>query len=95
MADNQLIIDDDYCNKMGDYFVKQGNHLDKVISQYVSILQDIKNKAIVSGDVSAALGAYITYAKKLNGQIGDISEITDTHITNFLSKVDSADRYLF
>lgn len=95
MADKQLIIDDEFCNAMADYYVKQGEQLDKVISQYVSILQGIKDKAITSGDVSKALGAYITYAQKLNGQIGSISTIAKTHVTTFLTRIDSADKYLF
>ena len=95
MADKQLIIDDDFCNAMADYYVKQGEQLDKVISQYVTILQGIKDKAITSGDVSNALGTYITYANKLNGQIGNISTIAKSHVTNFLTRVDSADKYLF
>ena len=30
MASNELIIDDDYCNAMGEYFVKQGEEIDKL-----------------------------------------------------------------
>lgn len=55
----------------------------------------IKDKAITSGDVSKALGTYIAYAKKLNGQIGNISTIAKSHVTNFLTRVDTADKYLF
>lgn len=95
MADKQLIIDDDFCNALADYYVKQGEQLDKVISQYVTILQGVKDKAIISGDVSNALGTFITYANKLNGQICNISTIAESHVTNFLTRVDSADKYLF
>ncbi len=95
MADKQLIIDDDYCNQMSEYFIKQEEHLDSVISQYITILQEIKNTAITSGDVSDALSEYIGYAQKLNNQIGNVSTITKTHISNFLKKVDEVDKYLF
>lgn len=95
MASNQLIIDDDYCRAMGDYFTKQGEHMDKVIAEYVSILQDIKKNAITSGDVSDALGTYISYAQKLNKQVGNISTVAKSHIENFLTRVDDADQYLF
>lgn len=95
MASNQLIIDDDYCNSVAEYFANQGEHLDEVISQYVAILQEIKDSAITSGDVSNALGTYISYAKRLNGQITNISAIAKSHVSNFLTRVDSADKYLF
>lgn len=63
MASNELIIDDDYCRAMGSYFTKQGEELDQLIVDYISILQDVKNKGITSGDVSNALSSYINYVK--------------------------------
>lgn len=95
MASNELIIDDDYCKSMGTYFTKQGQQLDQMISDYVTILQDVRNKAILSGDVATALSAYITYAEKLKQKIGNVSTNAGNQITTFLSKVDAADQYLF
>ncbi len=95
MAKKDLIIDDEYCKAMGAYFAKQGEQIDKLSADYVAILQEVKNKAIVSGDVSKALGTYITYAKKLNKQVGSISNVAKKQVDNFLSKVDAADKYLF
>lgn len=95
MASNELIIDDEYCKAMGTYFTKQGQQLDQMISDYVAILQDVRNKAIVSGDVAKALSAYISYAEKLKKQIGNISTSASNQINSFLTKVDAADQYLF
>lgn len=95
MASNELIIDDDYCRSMGAYFTKQGQQLDQMISEYVAILQDVRSNAIVSGDVATALSAYISYAERLNKQIGNISTNASNQITAFLKKVDTADQYLF
>lgn len=95
MATNELIVDDDYLKSMGTYFVKQGEQLDKLISEYISVLKEVKSKAIVSGDVATALNAYITYAEKLNKQIGNISTSAKKQIDNFVAKIDAADQYLF
>ena len=95
MASNELIIDDEYCKAMGTYFAKQGEEMDKLISDYIAILQEVKNKAITSGEVSKTLNTYITYVKKMNKQIGSISTSTKTQINNFLARVDSEDKYLF
>lgn len=95
MADVQLIIDDEYCNKMAEYFVKQGEHLDSAISKYISTLRNINHRAVTSGEVAEALGAYIEYATKLNEQMGGISENLKTHIAGFLKRIDDADEYLF
>lgn len=83
------------CCRMGSYFTKQGEELDQLIVDYISILQDVKNKGITSGDVSNALSSYINYVKKLNKKIGSISTSTKTQIENFLSRVDAEDQYLF
>ena len=95
MAGKELIIDDDFCRAMADYFVKQGEHLDQVISEYNSILETIRENGIKEGDVARALSAYISYSKKLSKQFGNISSIAKTHVNNFLTRVDSADQYLF
>lgn len=95
MASNELIIDDEYCKAMGTYFSKQGEEMDKLISDYIAILQEVKSKAITSGEVSKTLNTYITYVKKMNKQIGSISTSTKTQINNFLARVDSEDKYLF
>lgn len=95
MASNELIIDDDYCRAMGSFFTKQGEEIDSLVVDYISILQEVKSKGIMSGDVSSALSSYIDYVKKLNKKIGDISTSTKTQIDSFLSRVDAEDKYLF
>lgn len=95
MADKQLIIDDDYCNAIAEYYVKQGAHLDSAINEYIRILKEIRLYGITDGEVAKALSNYISYAEKLKEQMGNISKISKTHVTNFLNKVDRADKYLF
>lgn len=95
MASNELIIDDEFCRAMGTYFTKQGQQFDQMIADYISILQDVRNKGIVSGDVATALSSYISYASKLKKQIGNISSDVNSKINSFLSRVDDADQYLF
>lgn len=95
MASDNLIIDDDYCKAMGTYFTKQGEQIDKLVMDYISILQDVKNQAIISGEVSDALSAYITYVQKLNKQIGNISTSIKVQIDKFLTRIDLEDQYLF
>ena len=95
MASNELIVDDEYCKAMGKYFVNQGEQLEKQINDYILILQDVKSKAIISGEVSDALSAYIEYVKRLNKKISNISTSTKSDIDNFLARIDSEDKYLF
>lgn len=95
MASKDLIIDDDFCKAMGTYFVKKGEEMDQMVSDYISTLQDVRNKGIVSGDVATALSSYISYASRLKKQIGIISSDVNKQIDSFLARVDDADQYLF
>lgn len=95
MASNDLIIDDDFIKAVSKYYEKQGKHLDVLTSKYVRILKQVRRNGITGGEVAEALSEYIEYAEKLNGQFGDAAEILQTHIGNFLTKIDEADQYLF
>ncbi len=95
MASNQCIIDDSYCVAMGNYFKRQGDRLDQMISDYVAALKTVRDTAITKGDVHAVLDAYVDYAEKMKDKVGVISNNAQAHVTKFLSKVDEADQYLF
>lgn len=95
MASNELIVDDEYCKKMGDYFLKQGQQLDTFISQYISILKSVKQNAVKQGETADALAAYIKQAEKMNKQIGSISKSAQTYANSFVNQIDQADQFLF
>lgn len=95
MAGISLQIDDDYCNEMKKYFTEQGTKIEGYLLEYVQILDSISKTAIKKGDVNTSLKEYISYAKKLKGQINNTSKTADNQVANFLKKVDEADQYLF
>ena len=45
--------------------------------------------------MAEALEAYITYVKKLDEQIKEISIIVKKQVEDFLTQIDDADEYLF
>lgn len=95
LASNSLQIDDEYCNNMKQYFTDQGTKLEGYLTEYITILERIRDTGIKGGNVNEALNSYITYANKLKGKISDISTVANTHISTFLSKIDEADQFLF
>lgn len=95
MAANQLIVDEDYCNAMGDFFNRQGENLESMILEYVSELKTIRNAAVIDGAVSQALEEFITYSEKLKNQIGPVSSVAKTSVTKYLQEIDEKDQYLF
>lgn len=95
MASNQCIIDDSYCVAMGNYFKRQGEQLDKMISDYIEVVKSVRDSAITKGSVHDTLTSYITYAEKMKGKIGTLSQNAQSQVGKFLSRVDDADQYLF
>lgn len=95
MASESTIIDDEYCTAMGSYFEKQGKQLDQMVSDYIALIQAVRNTGIKQGDTAKAMDAYIEYAEKLRDQIGNVSDAAKDHVKHFLEKVDEADQYLF
>ena len=95
MASNSTIIDDEYCTAMGEYFKKQGENVDALISEYLRILRVVKLLGIRRGETAQALDAFISYADRLKDQVGNISDSAQTQVTNFLAQIDQADQYLF
>lgn len=95
MASKELIIDDEYCKQMGSYCVQKGEELDGMVNKYIEALTYARRHAIVGGDVAEALNIYIDYAACLKKEIGLISNDVNKQITDYLSRVDEADKYLF
>lgn len=95
MAGNSLQIDDEYCEGMKKYYTEQGIKLEGYLSEYIGILESVSKNAIKKGDVHNSLNSYISYAKKLKGQINSASKTAEKQVGSFLKSVDSADQYLF
>lgn len=95
MAGTYLQIDDDYIKNVKTYFVDEGKEIESFLKEYISILESIKKTSIIRGDVAVELGKYINYAKKMKGQINNISETANKQCIKFISSVDNADQYLF
>ena len=95
MAGKELQVDDDYCKAMGNYYEKEGQEIESFLTEYVSILERIKKNAIKKGEVSNTLSTYITYAKKLRGQVTAISKDAKNQTGKYIDAIDEADKYLF
>lgn len=95
MASNQCIIDDKYCLEMGSYFKKQGDRLDRMISDYISVMEFARTFGTRDGEVHDAMGDYIEYAKKLKGKFSLASQNAQSQVNKFLTQIDEADQYLF
>lgn len=93
--DPNLVIDDDYVHKVGNGCKTRGVKLEEIIDSYIVILNEIKNEALIEGDISDALGAYIECVTLLNDQLRTLSENVKEICLGFITDVNEADSYLF
>lgn len=95
MASKELIINDDYCRAMQSFFTKHGDLLDTFVQEYVSILSELNQNGISSGEVAKALTVFIMTAGLLKQQNSSIATETCQLITKYLEQIDRYDRYLY
>lgn len=95
MEKNELIVDEEYCEKLAQYFNSRGSHLELVIRQYINILERIEEKAIISGDVYNALLLYIDSCKKIQNNIGNISNAARRQTKQFVKEMADNDKLTF
>lgn len=96
MSSNELIVDDDYIRQMGKYYYKMGNSaIDIMLKDYINIMQEIKDTAIMEGDIADSLSTFIQCAQSLKDRAGDIGNELKQLTDYFISDIDEADQFLF
>lgn len=95
MENNELIVDEEYCEALAQYFNSRGAHLELGIRQYINILEEIQDKAILSGDVSNALLLYIDACRKMQNNIGNISRAAKRQTKQFVEEIADNDKMTF
>lgn len=93
MAD--LIIDDENMNDIIDYLKDFSVKLELYLDDYISILNDIKTKAIISGDISEKLNTFITYVEMLDDSVSGVGSEIEDFANAFLKEVDDKDQYIY
>lgn len=93
MAD--LIVDDENMRNTGNYFKEFSSTLQLSLDDYTNILNEIKNDAVISGDISEKLDAFIACAKMLDASISELGIEIKNSIDKFLEEIDEKDQYLY
>lgn len=87
-------IDDSHIDNMGLLFEKQGMDIDKSVNAYLSLIKDVSEAAVVSGDMSEALAKYSVYAGRMSGVIKELSELVRAKLNDYIREIDEADQYV-
>lgn len=95
MAAENLIVDDEYLQSMSDHIGGQGEKINSAINEYINILKEVREISVLSGDLSEAWDMYISHAEMLSGEIGEITQLTQNQLGNFITRINEADTYVF
>lgn len=94
--DPNLIIDDDFVNGVANNCIKNSENLEEIYNAYIGLLRNIQTSALVSGEISVALAAFISNAEiYLKGNLDKISKQIDDICDRFIIDINNADSYLF
>lgn len=95
MADNNLIVVDEYYKEMGNYFDTMGKHLEDIGGQYLEALKRIRNEGLISGETAEALEAYITLSENLKDCASRMGKSVKTMMDTYVNVIDMKDRCIF
>ena len=95
MLDSSLIFTDEYYLQLSDVVIENGNQMEIFLSRYLSILKEIRNTAILSGEVADKLTDFIYLVSQLEDNIDYCSNMLARQCKNLIHAVDSADSFLF
>ena len=93
--DKNLVIYDEYITGVGSNCVRRGSVMEAALKQYINILGQIRQEAIVGGEIAAALSQFINCAKLLQGEIETISDNMDRICDCMIERIDEEDQFLF
>lgn len=71
------------------------NLLDKEITAYVKILNQVTAEAAKAGHTTTRYQEYASLVTGLQGQLGRLGEMLNATATNYVSMIDDADSYLY
>lgn len=93
--DANLLIVDEYVAEVGNRCRRRGQELDDILTDYLHILQEIKEKALTEGRTSESLATFIQCVQLLRDQLTILSENADYTCERYIRDINKADSYLF
>lgn len=95
MMDPNLIIDDNYVDNVGRNCAFRGYKMEGFLDSYLTILNEIKDAALVEGKTAQALEVFAECVAMLNDQLTTLSKSVQRTGSAFIQEINTADEYLF
>ncbi len=94
-----LVIDDTYVGEVKRYLMEQCENIDYIASQYIKTMNFVIEEGIQKGDTSDALKEFLLQVEsEINSDSATpdlMKDQIERFCTNFISRVDKADKELY
>lgn len=95
-----LIVNDDFITQtMSTYLKQEGELISDFIGEYVKILEDVSANGLIKGKTADALKEFILQVEsdisKNSKNPYDLGKVASRYCTNFVSRIDKADKDLY
>lgn len=97
----ELVIDESYIHSVQSYLMTQCETLNSLITNYVKIMREVVETGIMEGDTAEALKAFLESVDsdvvRGNGSLTpeQIRNRIDQFVSNYLSRINGADKELY
>ena len=95
MVNCEVIVDDEHFEKFAEQCLQACNNINETYSKYLTILNQVANSGITSGDTCDAILRFSEVLAVMDKSYEDIGDCTKKQVEMFLSDIDRADKYLY
>lgn len=92
---SDIIMSDEFVEEMSGKLSKEARRLERNLDDYILLLKEIKERAIMEGNTAKALSEFISIASKMNGVFENFGELAQITCDNYKSDFDEADEELY
>ena len=90
-----FVFDDDYINDAKEYFSSAAGDIDRRLTSYLEIMEQICEDEKLEGETAAALAALMEQAERLKDAVSTYGERAQKALSAFLKEIDSIDKSLY
>lgn len=94
-AYGDLIVDEEYLKQLSKEIELACSEINSTYSEYISIMMNIRDYAIIEGETHNAIDVFVEKLDTMNGQIHTVGKVINMLVEEFLSDIDSKDKYLY
>lgn len=92
---SELVVADSDYNYASKKFINYGNHLNDLINEYIKVLEYVTAYGIKDEKITESINELLSEVRKYPEAIRSVSEEISVTISGYITKIDSADKFIY